>query len=394
VDFAEFIAPLSVDEFMADYYGRRPVHIPACERSRRGTVLNWPRLNHLLSLQPFWTEENLRLMKDGRPLSSDLYMEEVPAMVGTIRRASPAKIDVYLAMGVSLVAHAVQQISAEIAEVTEMLAERLAGRSNANIYCSFQGVRALATHCDAHEIFALHCEGEKVWRIYENRADAPLRENQSVDNEQGFGPGPGSVMFEARMRSGDLLYIPRGFYHDALAGSSASLHLTLSVEPRTGAKLVDLLGKWALREPAFRAYMPDSREREGATLRAHLEELARRAAEIIRSPAFFTEVANSQRKLMRSSHVVDLPRRPMLESFVRTKAKAAIRRQDSGATLWIGDSPDGEFPVGPLGDEAEWLIARSLFSLQELFARYPHQSRKELRDLVALLVRCEIVRSV
>jgi hypothetical protein len=48
---------------------------------------------------------------------------------------------------------------------------RLPDRSAPTPICSFGGVRALATHFDLHDVFAVQIEGEKVWRLYENRAD-------------------------------------------------------------------------------------------------------------------------------------------------------------------------------------------------------------------------------
>lgn len=55
-----------------------------------------------------------------------------------------------------------------------MLAAQFGARSFANVYCSFRGVQAFQTHFDLHDVFAVQAEGEKTWRIYEARADAPV----------------------------------------------------------------------------------------------------------------------------------------------------------------------------------------------------------------------------
>lgn len=378
---------------MAEYYGHQPVHIPGSERSRRREIMTWPRLNALLAIQPHWTEANLKLFRNGHPVSPHLYMEDVATSGGRARLASPAKLDVYFALGASLVGNSVHRISPEVRAVTDLLAERFAGRSGANVYCSFPGVSAFATHCDNHEVFAIHCEGEKTWRIYANRVEAPLEHEPLNDAvRKRVESTRGEVILEARMRPGDLLYIPRGFYHDALADSSESLHVTLSVAPPSGPKLFDRLEEEALRDPAFRAYLPDAREGNGATLRAHLDDLAGRLASIVRSPAFLAKIADSQRKLMRPAYVSDLPHRPVLEFYARTKCRATMERRDSGAVLRIGDSEDEEEALGALDEEAEWVLSRSIFSLQELFARFPHRSQEELRALVALIARRDIVR--
>ena len=43
------------------------------------------------------------------------------------------------------------------------------------------------------------------------------------------------------MKPGDILYLPRGQYHDALTGDRASLHVTFGVAPATGLALFKLL---------------------------------------------------------------------------------------------------------------------------------------------------------
>ena len=37
-----------------------------------------------------------------------------------------------------------------------------------------QSHQAFAPHYDTHDVFALHCEGEKVWNIYENFEQDPI----------------------------------------------------------------------------------------------------------------------------------------------------------------------------------------------------------------------------
>lgn len=378
---------------MADFYGRRPLHIPAASGSGRAALMSWEKLNALLEIQHYWDEKTLSLWKNGNRITPDLYMEELVAMQGKVRRASMAKVEVYLAMGASLVAHAVQQISAELRELADMLAARLAGRTNINVYCSFEGVRALATHFDTHEVFAVHCEGQKVWRVYVDRAEAPLREDTRYGRtNSATGPHSGELLFEVVMRPGDILYIPRGFYHDALAGSGGSVHLTFSVTPRSGSKFFSLLEEAAMRDPLFRAWLPEAEQAEGRQLRAHLEALRTAVSNIISSDAFFAEVAASQRALARNHRRLALPERPTLDFFVTAGVKAAVVIRDAGAFLQAGEDRV-ELALGQLRREAEWVLGRAMFSVQEFSAHFPHRSNEELRGLLAELCRGGVLRS-
>ncbi|MDB5672272.1 MAG: hypothetical protein JWO25_3231 [Alphaproteobacteria bacterium] len=391
MDFNHLIAPIGADLFMSEYYGRRPLHIPAPPDSPRLALMSWDRLNALLGLWSHWSEANLKLIRANRPIAPDLYMEEISQQDGALRRASLAKVETFLAMGASLVANYVQSIAPEVRQVTDMLAERFAGVGNANLYCSFEGVQAFNTHYDMHEVFAVHSEGEKVWRIYANRSAEPVENDATAEALQRRALAErGELLLEVTMRPGDLLYIPRGFYHDALASSRESLHLTLSVMPASGRFFLKTLKRAAMREALLRAYLPDARIDGGAPLREHLDALAGRLAEIVRSPAFFESVAVMQRSLARPAHGLSLPSRPALESFARTGVAARVERPDGGALL-VRETGE-PVSVGGMADEVEWLLARPLVSLQELFARFPHQGIRALRELVEKLVEVGILK--
>jgi lysine-specific demethylase/histidyl-hydroxylase NO66 len=386
--FAELIGPLSVDRFMAEFYGKQPLHIPATPGHLRSTLLNWARFNHLLGIRPHWTEPNLKLIMNGRPVDARFYMDEVDTLGGRVQRANPAKVDVFLAMGASLVANSVEEISTEIREVTSALSDRFSGVAGANAYCSFHAVQAFQSHCDLHEVFALHCEGEKVWKIYENRAAAPVEQLLTEDAQEIIDAAKGKVIMQVRMRPGDLLYIPRGYYHDALASSQASLHLTFSVAPLTGKAIFRLLEEFAIQDPAFREYLPDAREAGGQPLRLRVEELSTKLAEIMSGNGLLSELGERQRRLWEPNHIFGLPERQRLEFYARTDKPAAIRDTQTGPILAFGG---GRIDLGQLSEPVGWILGRPAFSLQELFARYRHLDQKELRAVVQKLERSALL---
>jgi len=157
-------------------------------------------------------------------------------------RPSPARIQPLLAKGASLIADGVEALTPEIATLSTALSRHFAGLVGANIYCSFGGVQAFNTHFDLHHVFAVQVEGEKTWRLYQNRADQPIDfPADGPDARQWFARTRGPLMHEVLMRPGDVLYLPRGWYHDALTPSGSSLHVTFSVTPLYGRIMFGLL---------------------------------------------------------------------------------------------------------------------------------------------------------
>jgi lysine-specific demethylase/histidyl-hydroxylase NO66 len=383
MDFAELIAPLTPEAFMAEHYGRKPIHIPAPEGSARRDFLGWERLNDLLGILSHWSEANLKLITNQRPVYPEFYLDEVATAAGTVRRADPAKIDLFLAMGASLVADAVDEIAPEVRRLCDSLADRFAAKASANLYCSFRAVQAFGSHCDLSEVFALHCEGEKVWRLYENRADRPIDQPSGGEEAQAeIDAAKGRVAMEVRMRPGDVLYIPRGWYHDALASSEASLHLSMGVFPLYGRILFRLLEEEAMADSAFRDYLPDARA--GDALAAHVAGLGERLAAMARSRRFLARLEHEQRRLRSPDYRLDLPRTVALEFFARTGRPAELIEREEGSVLRAAGA---DLPLGSLAPAAAWALGRPAFSVQELFARYPQWPREELRGLAESLVK-------
>jgi ribosomal protein L16 Arg81 hydroxylase len=390
MDLAAFIAPFPADRFLGEIHGRAPLHVPAEGEAgeRRRALLPWDRLNHILAVASHWTEANAKVILNGMPLGADHYVDEVATPSGPVRRADPAKIHAFLAMGASLVADSVEDASSELRRVTAMLSERFLGTSGANAYCSFRGIQAFHSHCDLHDVFAVHTEGEKVWRIYENRAPDPVEQYQGEDAQALIERTKGRVMMEVRMRPGDLLYIPRGFYHDALASSEASLHVTFSLAPHTARVLFRLLEQMAMQDPDFRAYLPDGREGEGRPLADRLGALADKAAALMRTPLFGNAVLNRQLALAKPYREVSLPERPVMDFYMRTQRQAQVAVHESGAFLvWQG----GQAPLGLLEEPAQWMLGQNLSSMQQLEARFPQYGRAALDGLVALLRRAGLI---
>lgn len=349
---------------MSEFLDREPLHLPAAGRGRRAELFDWPRFNAMLSRASCFTPHTLRLVRDGEPIPAEQYCVPERTPQGEVLQPSPAKVEVLLSTGASLVANEVQTMTPEIADLAAMLGRAFAARVGVNAYCSFGGVQAFGVHFDLHDVFAVQIEGRKRWRLYQSRAEAPVAfpAGSEAEVRKWFEATRGPLREEILLQPGDVLYLPRGWYHEAMADAPASLHLTFSVTPQTGRAVLDLLVKAAMQGADFRAFVPPAHLNGGEALAGHLAALGRRLAELASLPEFRDEVAMGQERLVLRPAAYSLPERKPLTLFRPTGLVFAS--------------------AGPAGLAMDWAFRQPSFALEDLVAEFDFLEAGAVRQAV------------
>jgi mannose-6-phosphate isomerase-like protein (cupin superfamily) len=208
---------------------------------------------------------------------------------------------------------------------------------NINCYASWPAKQGFDTHYDRHDVFVVQVAGRKVWKVFEPTRRWPLEsERGPTSTPEGLTPS-----LECTLTPGDVLYVPRGHWHYALA-ETPSIHLTVGPTARTG---IDFLAWLAERltstDELFRkdVPLPGARALGGSRpeteLLAHWRELRDRLVEILADDATlggflqFCMTRNPTRRAYQLPHLVLLEDEITLETrFVLAPDQKALVRYD------------------------------------------------------------------
>ena len=263
MDFDRIIAPMTREEFLSRHWEQGWLHLKGTP-GRFADLMPWPDLNLLLAntrLAP----PLVRLSQNGETLDAAAYMHTPPG-AGHLPRMDAGKVGVLLAQGATLVLHMVEDIAPGVRALARAVSEALQARSYVNLYASWKTQNGFDLHWDAHEVLVLQVHGRKRWRIHAPTQDHPL--------DAGTPPRPtGAPVWEGMLEEGDILYLPRGWWHMAEPVNEPSLHLTVGISPMHGVNLLNWLGGRLRRHSALaRRNMPiaagPARAQHVAALRA------------------------------------------------------------------------------------------------------------------------------
>jgi ribosomal protein L16 Arg81 hydroxylase len=274
--FADLLAPFPVQRFLDDYRGRNWLHIEG-KAEKTGRMLDWDELNRLLNME-VWNHQNLLMVQDTQSLPPQAYCRQKVDRTGQPQMVPvPALMEQHLGRGASLVLNEVETLLPEARGLVDAFAMGLGAKCSGNAYISQKNHQAFGSHFDRTDVFAVQTLGQKRWRIYEGQLDAPViharftgMPKPEIERQKG------KVEAEIVTRPGDVLYLPRGRFHDALATEGPSIHLSFAVSEPKGLDFLQIVMDEAVGDPAFRHDLPLNE----ADLPAHFDRLADRLRDL------------------------------------------------------------------------------------------------------------------
>eukprot|EP00933_Yihiella_yeosuensis_P029056 TRINITY_DN22780_c0_g1_i1.p1 TRINITY_DN22780_c0_g1~~TRINITY_DN22780_c0_g1_i1.p1 ORF type:complete len:501 (-),score=101.36 TRINITY_DN22780_c0_g1_i1:235-1710(-) len=143
----------------------------------------------------------------------------------------PSSYAAYLG-GCSVIINHLDKVYQPVQQLCQELREELL-HVFVNMYLTPPQSQAVAPHADDRDVIVIQVSGSKKWKVY---ADPPVPfpyPSEQVGKSDAY-PVPEHTLdkplMEVTLHEGDVLYMPRGFVHEAFTSEDeASLHLTLAL---------------------------------------------------------------------------------------------------------------------------------------------------------------------
>lgn len=333
-DLAEILAPCRSAEFLDSTFGKATLVIPGSP-GKFTALLPWDALNRILR-QHRLDSPRLRLFQEGKQVPVSNYLRHAPskrAGQGPIPRLNAREFTGQLRDGATLILDAVDELYEPLTELAESLERTFGEHIQVNAYAGWHTVPGFDLHWDDHDVLILQLSGKKKWEVRGPTRPFPLGRDAERNTVK-----PEAAVWQGTLNDGDLLYIPRGWWHGALPLAEPTLHLTFGIHNRTG---IDLLG-WLqdelrstelFRQDLPRFASPGERAEHVARLRAQL--IARFEGDLIQ------EYFDSRDARVQPRAVPGLPFTPtsdLLPESDRFRLRIASPRE-----LRLVDEVDGAF---------------------------------------------------
>lgn len=239
------------------------------------SLLTFDDLNGLLatcSPEP----PRLRLHRNGAPVPLDRYTEPAVSSRSARRVVRPEALYRELRAGASLVLDGLDRMHPPVGAAADDLMRLVRERAQANLYLIWGESRGFDTHWDDHDTVIVQVEGTKHWQVH-GPGSRPYPMKNDVDHAHTpprDADGELHTVWEGVLRPGQVIHVPRGWWHTVTGTGEVSMHLTFGFTRATGVEWADALVRRLFEEEVFRRDLPRFSEPE--VRREHRAELLAR----------------------------------------------------------------------------------------------------------------------
>jgi ribosomal protein L16 Arg81 hydroxylase len=284
LSFSSLIAPLTIERFHQDYFEKAHFAIARENPSFYGGLFSYGDVDRCAHVARESGHEIITVVaQPGSGRGVESYRGD---------RVTLAQLHRAFGNGDTISVSGLERLWPSIAELTSALNGELNAMATVNSYLTPAGAQGFSIHFDSHDVLILQVEGEKDWYLYRPSFELPLEAHRMHHVKPWFRTRLYEKNIEILeticLKKGDLLYIPRGLPHKAVATDQASLHLSVGIHPPSWLDILgvalELVGK---ENPELRRSLPLGFANNGGASRG-LDETFRTLVELFARNASFS----------------------------------------------------------------------------------------------------------
>lgn len=246
VGFEALLWPVPLQRFLSDVWGKTYLRIKGTPEKVRG-VASWPEVSRVLEtvrLEP----PRLRLYQDCKPVDTSRYLK---TNARGVQRIHAQKLIDSLSQGASLIIDEVDELIPNLKLLAVDVEQAVGLYTWINLYAGWRRQRAFDLHWDDHETIILQVSGRKQWSVYRPTRPYPVRKDPVATPTPTEPP-----VWEGLLSEGDLLYMPRGWWHVAVPVDEPSLHFTIAAGAPQGIDFLRWFVNRLVSSPQVRMDLP------------------------------------------------------------------------------------------------------------------------------------------
>lgn len=258
-------------QFYQEYLYQKPMVFKGAVKN---IDIGWKEINELYQrANPMDPQFKFR---KGPMIPKEAYVEAFEDVGRTRYRFNKAAVYQYLKEGATLVYNRINNESFAD-DLAKQVAQFAQAQTIVSGYLAFGSDSSYGNHWDTRDVFAVQLIGKKHWSLSAPNFDMPLYMQQAKD--MPHIPRPEKADMEVVLEAGDVLYIPRGWWHNPMPMGCETFHLAIGTFPPNGYNYMEWLMKKvpeiaSLRQ-SFRGWEAD---------KGNIQDMAQQVAGLIASP--------------------------------------------------------------------------------------------------------------
>ncbi|QDQ82229.1 hypothetical protein FNZ07_13085 (plasmid) [Paraburkholderia megapolitana] len=211
------------------------------------SVFSWSGLNEVLTFRNL-DFPRCKLIKNGRALEPAKYLKVRSDALGErVRGISVEKIASQLESGVTLVIENLDDLWPAVRGVKIALESRLGEKVGATLFVGTGQSAGFTTHWDDGDVLVYQIQGQKRWQLHEPSVISPMKDIHGT-----LPPPTTPPVWDRIIAPGDVLYLPRGWWHTPIPINEPCMHISFGFRRRTAMDFFRWLSPYVAESPVWR----------------------------------------------------------------------------------------------------------------------------------------------